>query len=96
MIQIFLWAIIIAILLLFFIFKARHLHNKFYLIFAILFLIFLYISATVVINSNDIDVTSVNGMVTAGKAYFKWVGNVIGNTRNIVGNAINMDWSASN
>jgi energy-coupling factor transporter transmembrane protein EcfT len=96
MIKILLWVIIIAILLTYFIFKAKHVHNKFYLTSIIVLLIFFFISASIVISTNNIDVTSIDGMVTASKAYFRWVGNVIGNSRTIVGDAIRMDWSSAN
>jgi uncharacterized membrane protein YGL010W len=58
----------------------------------LLLLLFVYISASIVISKNHIEIKSASGMITAGKAYFQWIGHVIDNTKTVVGNVIKMDW----
>jgi len=84
--------IIAAIVVLYFITQVKHMHNRFTLILIGLLLLFLYISASVIISKNKIEVKSFQGMVIAGEAYFKWLGHVFDNTKTIMGNAIKLDW----
>ncbi|MEM3405360.1 MAG: hypothetical protein QW117_00055 [Candidatus Pacearchaeota archaeon] len=87
------WIIIlIAIVFIYLIIKIKHAHNKFFITLIILALLFLYLSIYSVVKTNNIDVKSMDGMIMAGKAYIKWVGNVIDNTKTIIGNAIRLNW----
>jgi len=74
---------------------ASHLKSKITIILVLLLLFFFYISASIVISKNHIEVRSLEGMIIAGKAYFKWIGHVIDNTKTVVGNAIKMDWGVN-
>jgi len=87
--------VLVAIALIYFVVQVRHMHSRLKITLIIMFVLFLYLSASIVISKNNIEVKSLNGMITAGKAYFHWIGNVIDNTKTIVGNAVKMDWSVS-
>ena len=91
--------VIIAIVVIYFIFTKfqamGHVKSKMNIVFILLLLLFFYISASLVISKNHIEVKSFTGMVTAGKAYFQWLGQIADNTKTIVGNAIKMDWGST-
>lgn len=94
MVSIIVWAVIIALVfVIFFFLKARHIRHRFYVIAVVLFLAFIFISGSNLIKQNDIDLTSLNGLVTAGKVYVKWLGKVVENVKTISGNAIKSDWN---
>jgi len=82
----------VLIILVFLFFKAKSFQHRIYTILIVAFILFFYVSGSRVIAENNVDVTSFNGMVTAGKLYVGWLGNIFENTKDIVGNAIKMDW----
>lgn len=90
---IFLAVIIAVIFVIFFFLKARHVRHRFYVIVFVLFLAFIIISGSNIIKQNNVDLTSFNGLVTAGKVYVKWLGKVVENVKTISGNAIKSDWA---
>jgi hypothetical protein len=90
------WLVIgILILLVLAFFKAKRVQHKFYTILLIFLLIFFYVSWSKVIAENNIDIKSFEGILVAGKLYFKWVGHVINNAKTLAGRAIKMDWSGN-
>jgi len=90
------WLIIVALVLILIIFlKVRTFQHKFYLTLIIVLVLFFYITGSRVIAQNNIDVNSFDGMVSATKVYFSWLGSIFTNTKALVGNAINMDWDSS-
>jgi hypothetical protein len=68
--------------------------HKFFAILLILLIIFSYISFVVVLKGKNIDYKSPEGIKTAGKIYFAWLGSVFSNIKVITTNAIHMDWKA--
>lgn len=87
------WIIILlAILGIVFIAKLSHLKHKISISFAILFLLFIYLSFVKVLNSNELDVNSAGEFFSATKLYFSWLGHAFSNIKVLTGNAIRMDW----
>lgn len=87
------WLIIIGLVIIAFSFlRMRHLKHKTYAIFIIVIIAFVYLSVTKVVKDNNIDLSSFNGIVSAGKVYFVWLGHVFSNLAHISGNAVNMNW----
>ena len=94
MVNIIVWAVVITIIaVLFIIIRFRHMRHRFYVIAIVLILAFFYLSGMNIIKQNDVDLTSFNGFVTAGKIYVKWMGKVVENVKSVSGNVIKMDWS---
>ena len=90
------WLVIVVfILVLLWFFKARHMKNKVYAIAVVLMLLFFYTTFSNVINDNQIDVKSFDGVISAGKLYFSWLGNAIKNIAVIGGNVVKMDWAGN-
>jgi len=87
------WIIIglLLVLLLFFA-KARHVKHKFFAIFLVFILLFLYLSASQLFSGANIDFKSFEGWIKAGKIYFSWLVNIGGNLKNLAGEAIKLDW----
>lgn len=90
------WILIIVLMIvLFAVIKVRHMKYRFFAILFILFLIFVYLSVSNVVNSNKIDLKTFDGAILAGKLYFSWLGNLFHNTQSLAGNVVKMDWSTN-
>lgn len=76
--------------------EVKRLKHKLFAILLIFLILFTYLSFTHVMRSNDVDLTSVSGMIDAGGLYVSWLGSIFSNFKTITANAINMDWSGSN
>ena len=81
------------ITLLFLFFKARNMKHKSYAIFVMLFIIFLYVSGSLVIKKGGINVYSFNGLIQGIKLYFSWLGSLFGNLKTMSGEAVKMEWA---
>lgn len=87
------WIIIIALLLILLtFFKFRYMQHRFYAIFIILLLLFLYVGVSKIIEQNGVDIKTFDGIVLAGKLYVQWLGHVVKNIGSLSGNAIKMNW----
>ena len=76
--------------------KMNHFKHRMTII-ALLFLaLFVYSTITLVNSTNDLDLTTTEGMFQAVKVYTGWLGNGFGNLKVITGNVIGMDWSSTN
>jgi len=73
----------------------QRMKHKLYAFFLIGLVLFLYVSITFTLKDRDIDFTSVQGFVDAGKLYFSWLFSVGKNFGSITTNAIKMDWGAN-
>ena len=72
--------------------KMRHIKHKTFLILIVILLLFFYITAVKVVGNKNLDLTSFNGLTTAGKLYFTWLVHIGGNTQQLAADAIKMDW----
>ncbi len=70
----------------------RKFKHKFWAILLITLIVFAYISFSFTIRNEDIDFTSISGVMKAGQIYFSWMGGLFTNLKRITSNAINMDW----
>ena len=87
------WIVIAALVILGFIFiKMMHIKHKVYLILLIILILFVYVSATKVLSGQNFDFKSSSDVGKAVKLYFSWLGGVAGNFKNMVANAIKLDW----
>jgi hypothetical protein len=81
--------------LLLFIAKARHVKHKFYAIFLVLILLFLFLSASRLFSGSNIDFKSFEGWIQAGKLYFSWLIHIGGNLKTLTGEAFKLDWTGN-
>ena len=87
------FVVVLLVISIWIIIEIRRFRHKIFAIFLIMFILFLYISAIVVFNGQEIDLTSISGIVSATKFYFSWLGSLGGNIKTIAANVINLDWS---
>ena len=78
------------------IFELRRLKHKIFAILLIGLVLFLYVSVTVSIKGQEIDIKSTDGIKTASKIYLSWLGTAFGNMKTLTTNAVKMDWSSEN
>ncbi len=76
--------------------EAKRMKHKVFAILLIMLIIFTYVSFSVVIKNNDIDLKSTSGWVSAGKLYFVWLGGIFGNLKSITAYAFKQDWKKMN
>lgn len=91
------WAIVIIALIAIFIFvkatnKGQNIWSYLIVVAAIFFLVTLAYVSTL----PGVSLTSLEGMVHLFKVYFSWLGRVGSNFGSITGNAIKLDWGATN
>jgi len=86
---------VIVILLLVFV-EMRKLKHQFIALIILFVLIFSYFGYVVAIKDKNINFKTFEGLKTATKLYFAWLGKVFENTKTITGNVIRMDWKAEN
>jgi lipopolysaccharide export LptBFGC system permease protein LptF len=84
--------LIIGIYLMFGFKRAKH---KFFSIFLIFLVLFLFISLTSVFGGKDLSVKSVSDLGNLATTYFLWLGNLFGNFKEITANAVGMDWKGN-
>ena len=84
--------VVILIVLALVVVKVRHIRHKTFIFIVLILLVFFYISVSRVISSQNLNLGTFDGIMTAGKIYFSWLVHAGGNAKIIVGNAIKMDW----
>ncbi len=89
--------ILIAILIIFvlLLLRAKHVKEKIFLVLIILLIIFFVVTASTLIKNKEINLTTFDGIVVAGKIYFKWLIHIGKNLGDITGEAIKMDWKGN-
>ena len=75
--------------------KMNHLRHRIFIIILITFALFFYGTIVLVNSQNDLNFDSTEGIFDASKVYVGWLANGFSNAKNIVGNAIKMDWSST-
>ncbi|VVB78951.1 Uncharacterised protein [uncultured archaeon] len=76
--------------------KMNHLRHKSGIVVLILIALFFYVTVTFVTNKNNIDLTTYDGFMSGMKVYGGWLVNGFQNIKSITGNAVKMDWTATN
>lgn len=90
------WIILgILVFLALFFLKMKRFQHRFFALFVILFLIFLFVSGYRVINQANVDITTAEGIYKISSLYFGWLAQVVGNVISITGEVISMDWTGN-
>ena len=82
----------VAVIAIWIIIEAKRMKHKIFAIVIIALILFTYISFTVVLKNTDTDLKTVNGLVSAGKLYVVWLGNVFKNMKSVTTYASKQDW----
>ena len=75
----------------FLIFKTGHFRPKLWAIFAVLLLLFLYVSYSLATKDAGLDF-SLDGIGKGAGLYLSWLGSAFGNFKVLMGHAVNLDW----
>jgi len=76
--------------------KMNHLRHRIWILALVFLALFLYTSAAIVYNENELTFDSMEGIFSSIKIYIGWLGNGFQNLKTLSGNAINLDWTDSN
>ena len=88
--------IILVVVVLWLFAEFKRFKHRGWVIFLILLILLSYFGFVASIKGKNIDFKSLDGIQTAAKLYFAWLGTVFKNTKAITGNAIKMDWRGTN
>jgi hypothetical protein len=72
--------------------EIKRLRHKIFAIFLIALILFSYLSFTLVIKEENLNLTSVSGLTHASKVYVSWLGSMISNMKSITIYAVHQDW----
>jgi len=73
--------------------ELKRLKHKLFAIFLIGLIIIGYLSTFVAFRGQDIDLTTVSGLMHASGIYFSFLSSLAGNFVTITSNAVHMDWT---
>jgi len=73
--------------------EIRRFRHKIFAIFLIVLIILSYWSFFAVFKNQELELTTVSGIVSVTKIYFSWLLSVYENFKSITLNAISMDWT---
>ncbi len=76
--------------------RVKHMKHKIYMIGVIVLLLLVYVTASQVLSTYNLNWKSSQDLITGVKVYFSWVLGVGENFKNIGGNVIKMDWKLKN
>jgi hypothetical protein len=76
--------------------EIKRLRHKVFALFLIALILFTYISFTVTLRGQNVDLGTFSGWATASKLYLAWLGSIFQNLKEITANVIDMDWGARN
>jgi len=76
--------------------ELKRLRHKLFAIFLIFLILFLYVTISLTLRGEEVDLKTTEGITKASKLYLSWMGSALGNMKTITTNAIKMDWNAKN
>lgn len=85
---------VLAIIVIWIFIEVKRLKHKLFAVLLIVMILFFYISVTVTLKGQDIDLKSIPGIKEAGGIYLSWIGSIFTNLKTLTTNAIKMDWSS--
>jgi hypothetical protein len=91
-----LFIVAILIIAIWVIIEVKRLRHKIFALFLIALILFTYVSFTVSLRGQDIDMTTVPGVMAASKLYVSWLVSVFNNLKSITTQAISLDWIPNN
>jgi len=89
------WLIVLVVLVLLVLLKFKEFRHRFGLIAIIVLVLFMVASFGQLYASHNLDLTSFDGIVNAGKVYFGWLGNAGSNVLKLSTYAVKQDWGVT-
>lgn len=83
---------LIALLLVFILFKTNNLRTKVAFLFILLGVGFLLLTAYLIFSGKEVNLTSISGISSAAKTYVSWLGNAGSNIVKVSGYIFKQDW----
>ena len=74
----------------------KRMKHKLFAFFLIGLVIFTYVTFTVSLQNQNVDLSTTSGWLDAGKLYFSWLGTVFVNAKHVTMYAIGLDWKDYN
>ena len=90
-----LFVIAVLIAAIWVIIEIQRLKHKLFAILLIALILFTYVSFSMTLKGQDVDLGSVTGLITAGKLYMSWLSSMFHNMKVITMHAINLDWDSN-
>ncbi len=72
--------------------EIKRMKHKIFAIFLIGLILFAYITFTVSLRGEDVELTTIPGLIDAGKIYFSWISTSFIKMKDITAYAIGLDW----
>jgi hypothetical protein len=91
-----LFIVAVLIVAIYLVVEIKRLRHKLFALFLIALILFTYISFTVTLKGQNIDLATITGWVSASKLYLSWLGSIFENLKEVTAQVINMDWGAKN
>jgi len=91
-----LFIVAVLIIAIWVVIEVKRLRHKIFALFLIALILFTYISFSVSLKGEDIDMTTIPGAMSASKLYVSWLGSVFHNLKSITTQAIGLDWTSKN
>jgi hypothetical protein len=90
------FVVAIAIVVIWVLIEVKRLKHKLFAFFLIGLILFTYISFSVSLKNENVDLKTVPGLIKAGKLYFAWLGSAFKNVKSITAYASSQDWNDYN
>lgn len=88
--------IAVAVIAIYLVIEVKRLKHKLFAFFLIGLILFTYISFTVSLKGQDVDLKSVDGLIKAGKLYWSWLSSLFVNAKSVTAYALKQDWKDYN
>jgi len=86
----------IVVVLIWVLIEFKRMKHKIFAIFLIGLIIFTYVTFSISLSGKNVTLTTVPGIIDAGKLYFSWLGSVFIKVKSITMYAIGLDWKTYN
>jgi glucan phosphoethanolaminetransferase (alkaline phosphatase superfamily) len=90
------FVVAVAVIAIWVVIEVKRLKHKLLAIFLIGLIIFTYVSFSVSLRGKDVNLKSVDGVITAGKLYFAWLGSLFHNVKSVTAFATKQNWTEYN
>ncbi len=87
------WVIGFLVVLGLFLFRAKEIKHRIGLIIISFLLIFLALSLYQIYSFNSVDLSTFDGVISAGKLYVSWLGTVFNSAKEVTSYAVHQDWA---
>lgn len=92
------WIIAVFVFIVLILFRVKEIRHRMGLLIVTLILLFFALTAYQIYKNHDVDLSNFDGVVSAGKVYFSWLGHLFSTTKKVTTYAVQQEWgfNASN